>query len=41
MLVIGNIYILFYYEVKVIYLDFFEPIMAGKVWMKYSSPKAD
>jgi len=41
MLVIGNIYILLYYEVSVIYFDFLEPIIAGKVWIKYSSPKAD
>lgn len=41
MFVIGKISILFYYEVKVIYFDFLEPIIAGKVCIKYYYPKAD
>jgi hypothetical protein len=41
MLVMGKISILLTSEVFVIYFDFFDPIIAGNVWMKYSSPKAD
>jgi hypothetical protein len=37
----GKISILLTSEVFVIYFDFFDPMIAGNVWMKYSSPKAD
>ncbi len=41
MLVMGKIFILLSSEEKVISFDFFEPIIAGNEWIKYSSPKAD